>query len=311
MLNAKQSFECQPPSSKTNRHLSRATTYAPCSMGMVTKHWYVLVPAILLNIVITIDYVVAERNKTVYTVNLKPSILNARLRQDDEKLSETLRAHWVTTNEDGDLFGRVSAIDPANSTAIPIERLDVALIKKGEKVGTSVTDDEGQFLLEGIEPGVYTLVAAGQNGFLAYGIQVLPKLEDFDDLDANVSGPSKQAFYVSHFGIPPDAIVQEELQIDAAAVPPEFSTLERISQDYLSPAAAFSIGRDTDDLTAIEKATRIKGGIQFPLDEEGNFNGRIQPIATENGETAKLSEMNLFLIQDDIGPSDTNTESIQ
>ena len=33
-----------------------------------------------------------------------------------------------------DLDGRISAIEPSQSSTVPIERLDVALMKKGEKV---------------------------------------------------------------------------------------------------------------------------------------------------------------------------------
>ena len=282
------------------------TNWLRNSFRSMTKYWFVLIPAIVINAVLTIDHVVAKNNEKAITVRLSAEAL-AQIGQDDEKpLTETLRAHWVAANDEGNLDGRISSIDAEQSTSTPIEQLDVTLLQKGQKIRIASTNENGKFVLKDVEPGVYTLVAAGQNGFLAYGVHVLPKLEDFDvlDLDSDATPPAtlaeKRAYYVSHFGIPADAIVQEELQIDAACVPPEFSTLQRISRNYLPSATAFGMGTDTDDQQAISKATDILGGFQFPLTAEGNFNGRIQPIATEDGEPAELSDMNMFLVQDDL-----------
>lgn len=273
------------------------------------------VPILLINSVLTIDLVRAQKNEKVFSVTVNSDVRASLGLQDDagdERLSETLRSHWITTNKEGNIEGRISAIEPSQSSLVPIEQLDVTLLRKGEKVGTASTDNDGQFLLEDVEPGIYTLVAAGQNGFLAYGVHVLPSLEEFDilDLESNNGGPlpqlhpdpieNKRAYYVSHFGIPADAVIQEDLQIDAAAVPPEFTTLERISQNYLPGAAALTLGKDVDDMKAIEKSIEIRKGFQFPLAEDGSFHGRIQPIATEDGKLTKLREMNLFLIQDDL-----------
>jgi hypothetical protein len=266
----------------------------------ISRYWFILIPAIVFNGVLAIDHVIAQHQDKVFRVTLKASAIRVVGQQDDDPLSESLEPHWIKTNEDGNLTGRISAIDSELLTAIPIENLDVTLLRKGEKISVAVTDDEGRFVLEDVEPGVFTLVAAGQNGFLAYGVHVLPKLVEID-WDTQVDPvAAKRSYYVSHFGLPDDAEVQEELQIDAAAVPPEFSTLERISRNYLPSETALSIGRDVDDLKAIGKATDIHGGFKFPLDEEGNFNGRIQPIATEDGDPAELTEMNIFLIQDDL-----------
>ena len=269
------------------------------------RYWFVAVPAIMLNIGLTLDNVIATNNENAFRVSIKSTALEALAAskaQDEEPLSDTLRAHWITTNDEGNLTGRISAIEPSQSVTVPIEQLNVSLLKKGEKIRTSTTDDDGKFLLEDVQPGVYTLVASGQNGFLAYGVNVLPKLELFDALEKNtqLDPREKKAFYVSHFKLPQDAVIAEELQIDAAAVPPEFSTLQRISRNYLPSATALNIGRDLNDAKAISKATDIKGGFKYPLTDDGKLEGRIQPIATDDGKPAKLSDMNIFLIQDDV-----------
>ena len=304
-------------------------------VALIVQNWLVLIPVILLNAVLAIEHVSAKNNEKIFTVTVNSKLLAAHASTTQEdlagetQLNETLRAHWVSANPDGNINGRISGIDESESALVPIEQLDVTLLKRGEKVSTAATDAEGRFVLPNVQPGVYTLVAAGVNGFLAYGVHVLPPLDNLDDgeavpfedqpdnlLELKTSSDSdsdsmptptpakfsttKHEYYVAHYNVPPDAVIQEELQIDAAAVPPEFETLERISQNYLPAASALAIARDTDDLKAIQQAIEIRGGFEFPLADDGSFNGRIQPIATETGELTKLSEMNLFLIQEDL-----------
>ena len=159
---------------------------------------------------------------------------------------------------------RISAIEPSQSITIPIEELDVTLLQKGEKIKKSSTGDNGKFTLEDVEPGVYTLVASGRSGFLAYGVHVLPKLEKVDglNLNAQIDDDSRSRYYVS-LGVPKGVKVQDQLQIDAAAIPPEFSTLERISDNYLPAANALSVGQDKDDTKAIAKRPRSQADSSF------------------------------------------------
>lgn len=295
--------------SKERRNRTASTSRPVSLMKRISqsfkRYWFVAVPAIMFNIGITLDHVVAKNNEDHYRVRIKEialEALEASKSQDDAPLSDTLRAHWITTNEDGNLDGRISAIEPSQSSTVPIEKLDVALMKKGEKVHKAVTDNDGKFILKDVAPGVYTLLAAGRNGFLAYGVQVLPKREGIDILDDNTSIDSKKRehdYYVSHFNSPQDSVVDENFQIDAAAVPPEFKTLQRISQSYLSNTPAFSGASDQDDAKAVGKATNIRRGFEYPLDADNGFEGRIQPIATDDGQAAKLSDMNVFLIRND------------
>ena len=270
-------------------------------LRFIKKYWVVALPAILLNGVFVMDDVIGKNRQEVFQVRLKEAARAAI--QDEEPLSETLRAHWIATNEDGDVEGRISAIEAEIDATVPIEELDVTLLQKGEKIAKAKTDASGKFLLEDVEPGVYTLVASGQSGFLAYGVHVLPKLKQFDVLDFNAGldqESKNQNYYVNHHGVPKGVVVQDKLQIDAAAIPPEFTTLERISENYLSSASALGIARDTDDHKAIGKASKIGGGFKFQLAADGSFNGRIQPIATNDGKATELSEMNIFLLQDDL-----------
>ena len=271
------------------------------------RYWFIALPAIMLNIGLTLDHVLATNNGKTYiarTQVLVSEAENSLQLQDDEPISDLVNTHWITTNEQGNLDGRISGIEPQSSITIPIGKLNISLLQNGIAIREASTNYDGKFTLNNVDPGTYTLLAAGQNGFLAYGVNILPKIKakdltDFNNLDLNPSGRVK-AYYVSHFNVPTNAIVSKGLQIDAAAVPPEFQTLQRISQNYLPENKIVEVDKDSDDVTPVGEASEIASGFNHPLTADGSFTGSVQPIATPDGTPGKLSEMNVFLIQDDI-----------
>ena len=270
-------------------------------------------PLLIIGLIVSADLLTAAQQGRLFKVTINRHAM-AALRQDvDKPIDQSLRAHWITPDADGNIQGRISAIDAETADASPIKQLTVTLLKKGQQICKAKTDKQGRFLLPEVDAGVYTLVAWGKNGFLAYGVHVLPRLEELelggaDDTDFNarktgrtpLSPKQRQAYYVSYFNLPQDAVVADEFQIDAAAVPPEFTALRKISQNYMSASSALSVRADQDDLKAIAKADLTSGGFQFPLSPDGHFHGRLQPIATEDGNPAQLSDMNLFLLQEDV-----------
>ncbi len=269
------------------------------------------IPLVVAGLVISADFLAAAQQRRLLKVTVTRHVMAALQQDADKPIDQSLRAHWITADAEGNIEGRISALDSETADALPIKQLTVTLLKKGQRVSKAKTDVEGRFLLKDVDAGVYTLVAWGKTGFLAYGVHVLPRLEELDldeEDELNVrktdrtplNVQQRQAWYVSHFNLPIGAVVAEELQIDAAAVPPEFTTLRKISQNYMSASSAFSILADKGDLKAIAKADLTSGGFQFPLSANGHFHGRLQPIATEDGKPTRLSDMNLFLIQEDV-----------
>ncbi|MGY8747746.1 MAG: hypothetical protein ACKVHR_06775 [Pirellulales bacterium] len=271
------------------------------------RYWFIALPAIMLNIGLTLDHVLATNNGKAYiarTQVLVSEAENSLQRQDDEPISDLVNTHWTTTNEQGNLDGRISSIEPQSSITVPIGKLNISLLQNGIAIREASTNYDGKFTLNKVDPGTYTLLAAGQSGFLAYGVNILPKIKakdltELNNLDLNPSGDVK-AYYASHFKVPTNAIVSKGLQIDAAAVPPEFQTLQRISQNYLPENKTIEVDKDSNDATSVGEASEIASGFDHPLTADGSFTGSVQPIATADGTPGKLSEMNVFLIQDDI-----------
>ena len=90
---------------------------SPSAMTRISRglkrYWFVAVPAIMLNVGMTLDHVIAKNNENLFRVRIKEAVMEAlevSESQDESPLSETLQAHWITTNEDGSLDGRISAI---------------------------------------------------------------------------------------------------------------------------------------------------------------------------------------------------------
>jgi len=214
------------------------------------------------------------------------------LAQDEAPLRRTIRSHWVRPNADGDVSGRISALELKSS--IPLDQLQVSLVKDGNKLYTGQTDSEGMFTFSDVAPDIYTLIAAGKNGFMAYGIEVVPRPDNGAlELDFGQHEAAKKAYYTK-LGLPVGAVVQDDLQIDAAAVPPTFNTMQRLTQSFLPEAGLFSA-----DVKSIGNAEELAGGFQYALSEDGSFKGKLQPIGTVDGGAQSLLGMNIFLIQDD------------
>jgi hypothetical protein len=86
-----------------------------------------------------------------------------------EKLSSTL----VQLQQDGSLNGRVVVLDRELARALRYAKLNFyqnqQLVKR-----TDSTPSDGSFSLQGINPGIYQVIAAGPAGFASFAFNVLP-----------------------------------------------------------------------------------------------------------------------------------------
>jgi len=72
-------------------------------------------------------------------------------------LSESYVTQWVQADEFKNVRGSVVSL--VGLETVPMPRARVSLIQAGEVVLSDDTDIAGEFLLEGVPPGVYTFVA--------------------------------------------------------------------------------------------------------------------------------------------------------
>ena len=104
------------------------------------------------------------------------------------------------------------------------QSLDVRLFRKGIRVARSVTDFGGRFRIDNLKPGVYSLIAKGENGFAAYGLHALPSQQR----------ASQRMGQSSKIRLVQAVEVGDVLEISTAAVPPTFVQLRGILSQNLS-----------------------------------------------------------------------------
>lgn len=86
-------------------------------------------------------------------------------------MAESYLTQWVHADEFKSIRGSVVTLAGLDTVATP--RVRVSLLQAGEVVISDDTDIAGEFLLEGVNPGVYTFVAETGSGIALYSLTVL------------------------------------------------------------------------------------------------------------------------------------------
>lgn len=250
----------------------------------------------------------------------------------DRPFSDIIQAHWVSLTKDNSLVGRISTIDPEQLELQPAESLQVAFVQNGMVMSTGTTDQAGRFSATDLRPRVYSLIAPGANGFMAYSLSVLPFRANGQD-EVQRDGPPRRA--VGDLGddayIPVDLRrVESSLTIDAAAVPPTFKTIGRLVRIYYPNfrKSAFgenayqnAVNRDRanklpgwndeagphgrlDMKTALVSKTKAAKSAairtyRIPLRPDGRLIGRLHAIQRDTGRPKMVRSLNVFIIQND------------
>ena len=120
-------------------------------------------------------------------------------KQERDNAATSIHHHQVRLRADGTLRGRIRRLHNESGRPLSIRRLNVFFVRDNAVVQQVPVDRRGTFEAEDLEPGVYSLVAAGRDGFLAFSVQVIP---------TRVAANSKY--------VPAAFQAGEELNIDAA-----------------------------------------------------------------------------------------------
>lgn len=258
-----------------------------------------------LIVVIIFDQASADFHDQAFFASVRSDLADLNPVQEADQINEALRTYWVSTDSEGNLSGRISAIDAERAGVFPLAKLEVVLLRNGMvQRKTEATDEQGQFTLLDVEPGPYSLVAAGPNGFMAYSINVLRQLAPLDTNPDQTSRlplqPAAPQFVSFSKSVPAIVLGQEKFQVDAAAIPPTFLEVERIISGYLPSDVELSLNSlgQSNDGKPME-LLKSTSGFKFPLNQDGSFTGRVLPPAGDE-EQIELSDMNVFLLQDDI-----------
>lgn len=129
-----------------------------------------------------------------------------------------LRNHTVTINEDGEVQGRVSAISHKTKNARGISEAAVYFIQDGEIVLKSYTNDDGTFVIKGLEEGIYSFVSAGEFSFATCGVNLVKSDGNVENyLEVAAITPNVKAIQeIIESGLPES--IKEELNRSFASI---------------------------------------------------------------------------------------------
>lgn len=100
--------------------------------------------------------------------------------------ASSIQSHAVTALADGRMVGRVHQIDSLNGRPVDVRNTRIMLLKDDDVYAATSTDNFGVFEFTLIEPGFYSLVAAGEDGMASIGLEIVKSDADNEAADSNV-----------------------------------------------------------------------------------------------------------------------------
>ena len=230
-----------------------------------------------------------------------------------DELEWTPRNYRIRLTEDGLILGTISAAGAESGTTTALTDLSIWLSHHGEAIAQVKSDDQGRFQIAGVSPGVYSLVASSQHGYLAFGLQVLPHRKEAADppgkeMIRRNGGEGARQFVAFE-------AAADSLQIDALAVPRrDFSMVSRLIRTYVpdgvlggkltelpdddAPADDPNDAKDekpeADD--ALPPSTPLRKH-SVRIQPDGSVIGRTRRLHPETGRPTQLRRLNVFLVQ--------------
>lgn len=101
--------------------------------------------------------------------------------------------HELPVHSDGNLPGQLRVFD-SQGNLVPA-RVQLYFLQSGRVVNRTMPNEAGEFQLVGAQPGVYSVVAVGPQGFGAFSVRVRPPVEAATPPKANTIGTVRPAVF--------------------------------------------------------------------------------------------------------------------
>lgn len=222
-----------------------------------------------------------------------------------DNLGENFRSHKLRMTADGFVTGRVGIINPSSGDLSSLNDMKVLFVRKGQIIKTVKPEVGGVFQASGLNPGMYSVIAASPEGFYAVAVDVVPPLNsaelNSEDGTTNVNFQEESAV----------------LTLNAPAVPAaDFPALKELLEIYVpnlkTPAGvptspvSFQPEKSTAPPTpetpeilpapASQPATTITGRSVL-LTGNGDLQGRVRRFHPDTRKPLRIRRMNVFLIR--------------
>ncbi|MCA9074587.1 MAG: hypothetical protein KDA93_06105 [Planctomycetaceae bacterium] len=238
----------------------------------------------------------------------------------DEALEKSLRSYRVRLSADGTLPGRINVVDPDTGEPAQAQDMTIAFVQHGHVVAEVHPGIDGSFQAEGVGPGIYSLVGHGPEGYIAYGLEVLP---------AELTVDRRNAIEMSLVAFQE---IQQEIQIDSLAIPPvDGPAVLQLAREHLPPEVinggsaavsrldqTFDVGPQIQHVSQVAEEKPftddvpledvIPAGPNSPsaslqqnkirLSHDGTLTGRMRSLNSHSGQLARFRRLNIFLVRD-------------
>ncbi len=201
------------------------------------------------------------------------------------RLDETIRSHWVMSDETGKLPGIVYGVEGAD-----IGNLTIYLLFNGRVVTSVLPKDDGTFIFANVRQGVYSLVGWGDNAFFAFGVNVLrfnPEVNENVSTDLKITATQNET-----------TINTDWIQFFADQV--EFPVYGRYEtgEGETDPARLYGVAGQQLYLPPSRPATSISSHQVIPA-ADGRLIGRIHQMSTRNGRPVEIRNTRVILLKGD------------
>lgn len=227
-----------------------------------------------------------------------------RAADDLSAAAAAYQRHEYALQADGNLLGKVHTIDSVGS--VTPARVRLTFVHNGQVVGRAQSDEQGTFQASGLSPGYYSVVAAGQSGFSAVAVRILPPPERPEPPKANTIGRSKTVAFENGaqpaagvVSIPLNVSAIQPIDVRAAFylaqryVPGMNAAPTPYSASYRNPprpqvgnkmaagrqgANAQAVSADTEGTALSEAALDAYERSEFPSNPDGTLSGQLRMV---------------------------------
>lgn len=230
---------------------------------------------------------------------------------EGDSFASRLRNHRIRLSADGYLPGRVNLIDAETGAIRVLKDIKVIFIQNGQIKSTAFPGEGGMFQADGLTPGVYSLAAIGPEGYVAYGLEVLPPAAPGPAVPV---APDEETASADGFVETQPAYFQEVnrvLAIDSLAIPrSDFDAVIQLARSYIpaeiltaetpedlpetaEPAESTDEAPPTDDS---DPTSNIRHH-EVVIGADGTLSGRTRRVHPQTGRPTRLRRLNVFLVQ--------------
>ena len=195
------------------------------------------------------------------------------------------RQHHVMITEQGEFTGRLSALSKPEGNMVAASGMTIRIIKGGEVVASTMTDEDGTFTVTGMTEGVVALFADGPEGLLAYSIRLMKPEEGIALATPVKVGEVMELGLNSAVVCPSDVPLARQLLL--AGLP---QSDRRFNEDPADSEQEYPFGTNESSTSLFHH--------QIQLQPDGALVGQVNLMDSRTGRHREVLDLTLHFLRD-------------